>query len=69
MVQEEYPAAQGKYPGIIPKDNGTGNWSVCVDLLNGGGSLWYDWVSTQRPVLSPNLEAALSKIKVLPHVK
>jgi hypothetical protein len=42
---------------------------VCVDSLTGGESLCHDWVSTQRPVLSPHLEAALNKIKVLPHVK
>jgi hypothetical protein len=44
---------------------------VCgyVDSLTGGESLCHDWVSTQTPVLSPHLEAAHSKIKVLPHVK
>ena len=47
----------------------TNKGDMCVDLLTGGESLCHDWVSTQRPVLSPHLEAALNKIKVLPHVK
>ncbi len=42
---------------------------VCVDLLTGGESLCHNWISTQRPVLSPHLEAALNKIKDLPHIK
>jgi hypothetical protein len=36
---------------------------MCVDLLTGGGSLYRDWVSTQRPVLSPHLETAVNKLK------
>jgi hypothetical protein len=43
--------------------------TVCVDSLTGGERLCHDWVSTQRPVLSPHLKAALNKIKVLPHFK
>jgi hypothetical protein len=39
---------------------------VCVYSLTGCESLCHDGVSTHRPVLSPNLEAALNKIKVLP---
>jgi hypothetical protein len=39
---------------------------VCVDLLTGGESLCHDGVSTHGPVLSPHLEATLTKIKVLP---
>jgi hypothetical protein len=38
---------------------------VCVDSLTGGESLCHDGVSTHRPVLSPHLEAALTKIKFL----
>ncbi len=39
---------------------------VCVDSLTGSESLCHDGVSTHGPVLSPHLEAALTKIKVLP---
>ncbi len=39
---------------------------VCVDSLTGVESLCHDGVSTHGPVLSPHLEAALTKIKVLP---
>jgi hypothetical protein len=39
---------------------------VCVDLLTGARSLCHDGLSIHRSVLSPHLEAALTKIKVLP---
>ncbi len=39
---------------------------VCVYSLTGCESLCHNGVSTHRPVLSPNLEASLNKIKVLP---
>jgi hypothetical protein len=42
---------------------GTG---LCVDLLIGGASLCHDGVTTHRPVLPPHIEAALTKIKLLP---
>jgi hypothetical protein len=38
---------------------------VCVDLLTSGESLCHDWVSTQRPVLSPHLGAALNSLPAI----
>ncbi len=46
--------------------NCTIDTSDSVYSLTGCESLCHDGVSTHRPVLSPNLEAALNKIKVLP---
>ncbi len=55
--------------GCDTGDDGSSVDCVCVDLLTGGESLCHDWVSSPRPVLSPHLEDALNKNKVLPLVK
>jgi hypothetical protein len=46
------------------------SFSECVCVLSCSpvqGFFAYDGVSTHRPVLSPHLEAALNKIKILSH--
>ncbi len=52
----------GKYPKYVPKYS-----HLCVVLTRSPvrGVFAIDRVSTHRPMLSPHLEAALTKIKVL----
>ncbi len=62
----DVPSVKSQFAKSYAKSQYAKSVCVCVDLLTGGESLCHDGVSTHGPVLSPHLEAALTKSKVLP---